>query len=27
VVAGCRGGNAWLDKTFDEAVAQARSSL
>jgi guanosine-3',5'-bis(diphosphate) 3'-pyrophosphohydrolase len=27
VVAGCRGGNAWLDHTFDEAVAQARSSL
>ena len=27
VVAGCRGGNAFLDKTFDEAVAQARSSL
>ncbi len=27
VVAGCRGGSAWLDKTFDEAVAQARSSL
>ena len=27
VVAGCRGGNAWLDKTFDEAVAKARSSL
>jgi guanosine-3',5'-bis(diphosphate) 3'-pyrophosphohydrolase len=27
VVAGCRGGNAWLDKAFDEAVAQARSSL
>jgi guanosine-3',5'-bis(diphosphate) 3'-pyrophosphohydrolase len=26
VAAGCRGGNAWLDKTFDEAVAQARSS-
>jgi guanosine-3',5'-bis(diphosphate) 3'-pyrophosphohydrolase len=27
VVAGCRGGNAWLDKTFDEAVAKARSTL
>ena len=27
VVAGCRGGNAWLDKTFDEAVAKARSAL
>jgi len=27
VVAGCRGGNAWLDKSFDEAVAQARSAL
>jgi guanosine-3',5'-bis(diphosphate) 3'-pyrophosphohydrolase len=27
VVAGCRGGNAWLDKTFDEAVARARSTL
>lgn len=27
VVAGCRGGNAFLDKTFDEAVAQARSTL
>jgi guanosine-3',5'-bis(diphosphate) 3'-pyrophosphohydrolase len=27
VVAGCRGGNAWLDNTFIETVAQARSSL
>ena len=27
VVAGCRGGNAWLDTTFDEAVAKARSTL
>jgi guanosine-3',5'-bis(diphosphate) 3'-pyrophosphohydrolase len=27
VVAGCRGGNAWLDATFDKAVAKARSSL
>jgi guanosine-3',5'-bis(diphosphate) 3'-pyrophosphohydrolase len=27
VVAGCRGGNAWLDDTFDKTVAQARSSL
>ena len=27
VVAGCRGGNAWLDKTFDDAVALARSTL
>jgi guanosine-3',5'-bis(diphosphate) 3'-pyrophosphohydrolase len=27
VVTGCRGGNAWLDSTFIEAVAQARSSL
>jgi len=27
VVAGCRGGNAWLDNTFNETVAQARSSL
>ena len=27
VVAGCRGGNAFLDNTFDEAVAQARSTL
>jgi (p)ppGpp synthase/HD superfamily hydrolase len=26
-VAGCRGGNAWLDKTFDDAVALARSTL
>jgi guanosine-3',5'-bis(diphosphate) 3'-pyrophosphohydrolase len=26
VVAGCRGGNAFLDKSFDEAVAQARST-
>ena len=27
VVAGCRGGNAWLDNTFDKTVAKARSSL
>jgi (p)ppGpp synthase/HD superfamily hydrolase len=27
VVKGCRGGNAWLDKTFDETVAVARSTL
>ena len=27
VVAGCRGGNAWLDKTFDEAIAKARGVL
>ncbi len=27
VVAGCRGGNGWLDATFDKTVAQARSSL
>jgi guanosine-3',5'-bis(diphosphate) 3'-pyrophosphohydrolase len=27
VVAGCRGGNAWLDSIFDKTVAQARSSL
>jgi (p)ppGpp synthase/HD superfamily hydrolase len=27
VVAGCRGGNAWLDSIFNETVAQARSSL
>jgi (p)ppGpp synthase/HD superfamily hydrolase len=27
VVAGCRGGNSWLDKTFDETVAVARSTL
>jgi guanosine-3',5'-bis(diphosphate) 3'-pyrophosphohydrolase len=27
VVAGCRGGNAWLDDTFDKTVARARSSL
>jgi len=27
VVAGCRGGNAFLDKSFDEAVAHARSTL
>jgi len=26
VVAGCRGGNAWLDDTFDKTVAKARSS-
>jgi guanosine-3',5'-bis(diphosphate) 3'-pyrophosphohydrolase len=27
VVSGCRGGNAWLDRTFDEAVTKARSTL
>jgi (p)ppGpp synthase/HD superfamily hydrolase len=27
VVAGCRGGNAWLDDTFDKIVAKARNSL
>jgi guanosine-3',5'-bis(diphosphate) 3'-pyrophosphohydrolase len=27
VVAGCRGGNAWLDQTFDKTVKLARSSL
>ena len=27
VVAGCRGGNPWLDKTFDDAVRRARASL
>jgi (p)ppGpp synthase/HD superfamily hydrolase len=27
VAAGCRGGNAWLDKIFDETVAVARSTL
>ena len=27
VVAGCRGGNAWLDDTFEKTVARARSSL
>jgi guanosine-3',5'-bis(diphosphate) 3'-pyrophosphohydrolase len=27
VVAGCRGGNAWLDGTFDQTVAKARSTL
>src|SRR5882724_7347673 len=27
VVAGCRGGNAWLDNTFNETIAQARCSL
>ena len=27
VVASCRGGNAFLDKSFDEAVAHARSTL
>jgi guanosine-3',5'-bis(diphosphate) 3'-pyrophosphohydrolase len=27
VVAGCRGGNAWLDRTFDDTVTLARSSL
>jgi guanosine-3',5'-bis(diphosphate) 3'-pyrophosphohydrolase len=27
VVAGCRGGNAWLDTTFDNMVRKARASL
>jgi guanosine-3',5'-bis(diphosphate) 3'-pyrophosphohydrolase len=27
VVAGCRGGNLWLDTKFDEAVRTARASL
>jgi guanosine-3',5'-bis(diphosphate) 3'-pyrophosphohydrolase len=27
VVAGCRGGNPWLDRMFDETVAKARSTL
>jgi (p)ppGpp synthase/HD superfamily hydrolase len=27
VVAGCRGGNGWLDTKFDETVKLARSSL
>jgi guanosine-3',5'-bis(diphosphate) 3'-pyrophosphohydrolase len=27
VVARCRGGNAWLDQTFDETVKLARNSL
>ena len=27
VVAGCRGGNAWLDATFDDTVTAARASL
>ena len=27
VVAGCRGGNAWLDQAFDQTVKLARSSL
>ena len=27
VVAGCRGGNAMLDWTFDETIKLARSSL
>ena len=27
VVAGCRGGNAWLDAKFDDAVKAARASL
>ena len=27
VVAGCRGGNDWLDQTFDQTVKLARSSL
>jgi len=27
VVAGCRGGNSWLDTTFDNTVRKARASL
>ena len=27
VVAGCRGGNSWLDTTFDTMVRKARASL
>ncbi|WP_445218235.1 HD domain-containing protein [Bradyrhizobium sp. Pa8] len=27
VVAGCRGGNSWLDAKFDDAVRAARASL
>jgi (p)ppGpp synthase/HD superfamily hydrolase len=27
VVSGCRGGNVWLDRTFDETAAKARSIL
>ena len=27
VVSGCRGGNVWLDRTFDETVTLARSAL
>lgn len=27
VVAGCRGGNPWLDTTFDDTVRRARASL
>jgi len=27
VVAGCRGGNSWLDTTFDDIVLTARASL
>lgn len=27
VVAGCRGGNAYLDETFDDVVKRARASL
>ncbi|MBW7962433.1 HD domain-containing protein [Bradyrhizobium sp. BR 10261] len=27
VVAGCRGGNAWLETTFDHMVRKARASL
>ncbi|MDA9495288.1 HD domain-containing protein [Bradyrhizobium sp. CCBAU 11361] len=27
VVAGCRGGNSWLDTTFDNMVRRARASL
>jgi len=27
VVAGCRGGNAWLDTKFDDMVRTARASL
>ena len=27
VVAGCRGGNAWLDEKFDDAVKAAKALL
>ena len=27
VVAGCRGGNSWLDTMFDDMVLTARTSL